>query len=75
MRQNEQTLAATNGQGSGNVSAASFDSTKYNESPSSFQSLGDVLDRVIARIARRHGLTMPTARLVTEVAGLAGAAK
>ena len=39
----------------------------------SWRRLGDVIERVIAKIARKHSLPVPTARTVAELAGLGNA--
>lgn len=49
------------------------DSEHDAEFPHEFQRLGDVLGRVIAKIARDHGLTRPHAAAVVELAGIGGA--
>lgn len=38
-----------------------------------FKSIGDMTSRIVARIARRHHLATPTAKVMVELAGLAKA--
>jgi len=69
MPHNEKPPALAGAGGSGNVEAGEHDGPDHNNRDCSFQSIGDLVARIIAR---RHGLSLPTAAAICGIVGIGG---
>ena len=75
MTQSRRSPAAANGRALGTHRIANFGEPENTEIQTNFQCLGEVVEQIIDRIARRHELSKHRARLVVDEAGLAMGAR
>jgi len=54
------------------IEAGELDGANFNHNQVNFQAIGDIAALIIARIAKRHGLTLSTASTVCTLAGIGG---